>query len=155
MLSKIFLGIYYNLSIWYKLTNKNSTGAVITIVGALITLIVNYLLIPFLGFLACAWATVACYGTMMLMSYFLGQKHYPIPYEWKKVLGYIGISVGLYLAHALIRANIENIWWVHGSATLFMIIFTLIVLIREKAELTKVPLIKNVYRKPAKDYADT
>ena len=151
MLSKIFLGIYYNLSIWYKLTNKNSTGAVITIVGALITLLVNYLFIPSLGFLACAWATVACYGTMMLMSYFLGQKHYPIPYEWKKVLGYIGISVGLYLVHALIRANIENIWWVHGSATLFMIIFTLIVLIREKAELTKVPLIKNVYRKPAKD----
>ena len=147
MLSKIFLGIYYNLSIWYKLTNKNSTGAVITIVGALITLLVNYLLIPSLGFLACAWATVACYGTMMLMSYFLGQKHYPIPYEWKKVLGYIGISVGLYLAHALIRANIENIWWVHGSATFFMIIFTLIILVREKAELTKVPVIKNLYRK--------
>lgn len=151
MLSKIFLGIYYNLSIWYKLTNKNSTGAVITIVGALITLLVNYLLIPSLGFLACAWATVACYGTMMLMSYFLGQKHYPIPYEWKKVLGYIGVSVGLYILHALIRANIENIWWVHGSATLFMIIFSLVVLIREKAELTQVPLIRNVYRKPAKD----
>ena len=149
MLSKIFLGIYYNLSIWYKLTNKNSTGAVITIVGALITLIVNYLLIPSMGFLACAWATVACYGTMMLMSYFLGQKHYPIPYEWKKVLGYIGISVGLYLAHSLIRAYAGNIWWVHGSATLFMVIFTLIVLVREKAELTKVPLIKKLYKRPA------
>ena len=102
-----------------------------------------------MGFLACAWATVACYGTMMLMSYFLGQKHYPIPYEWKKVLGYIGISVGLYLAHALIRAYAGNIWWVHGSATLFMVIFTLIVLVREKAELTKVPLIKKLYKRPA------
>ena len=149
MLSKIFLGIYYNLSIWYKLTNKNSTGAVITIVGAMITLLVNYLLIPSLGFLACAWATVACYGTMMLMSYFLGQKHYPIPYEWKKVLGYIGISVGLYLAHALIRANTGKIWLVHGSATMLMIIFTLIVLVREKAELIKVPLIKKLYKRPA------
>jgi len=146
MLSKIFLGIYYNLSIWYKLTNKNSTGAVITIVGALITLLVNYLFIPSMGYLACAWATVACYGTMMLMSYFLGQKHYPIPYEWKKVLGYIGLSVLLYLGHALIRANTEKIWLVHGSATLLMIIFTLIVLAREKAELTKVPLIKKLYK---------
>jgi len=147
MLSKIFLGIYYNLSIWYKLTNKNSTGAVITIVGALITLLVNYLLIPSLGFLACAWATVACYGTMMLMSYFMGQKHYPIPYEWKKVLGYIGLSVGLYLLHAVIRTNAQSIWLVHGTATLLMFIFTLIVLVREKEELNKVPLIKKLYRK--------
>lgn len=99
-----------------------------------------------MGFLACAWATVACYGTMMLMSYFMGQKHYPIPYEWKKVLGYIGLSVLLYLSHALIRANTGNIWLVHGSATLLMVIFTLIVLVREKAELTKVPLVKKIYR---------
>jgi O-antigen/teichoic acid export membrane protein len=146
MLSKIFLGIYYNLSIWYKLTNKNSTGAVITIVGALITLLVNYLFIPSLGYLACAWATVACYGTMMLMSYFLGQKHYPIPYEWKKVLGYIGLSVLLYLVHALIRANTGKIWLLHGSATLLMLIFIVIVVVREKAELIKIPLIKKLYR---------
>jgi hypothetical protein len=102
-----------------------------------------------MGFLACAWATVACYGTMMLMSYFLGQKHYPIPYEWKKVLGYIGLSVLLYLAHALIRAYSEKIWLVHGSATMLMLIFTLIVLVKEKAELTKVPLIKKLYKRPA------
>jgi hypothetical protein len=92
---------------------------------------------------------VACYGTMMLMSYFLGQKHYPIPYEWKKVLGYIGLSVLLYLAHALIRAYSGKIWLVHASATMLMLIFTLIVLVKEKAELTKVPLIKKLYKRPA------
>lgn len=146
MLSKIFLGIYYNLSIWYKLTNKTSTGAVITIVGALITVLINYLFIPSMGFLACAWATVACYGTMMLMSYFMGQRHYPIPYEWKKVLAYIGLSVCLYLVHTLIRANTENTWLVHGSASLLLVIFTLIVLFREKTELIKVPLVKKLYR---------
>jgi len=87
MLSKIFLGIYYNLSIWYKLTNKNSIGAVITIVGALITLLINYLLIPSMGFLACAWATVACYGTMMLDELFHGAKTLSHPIRMEKSIG--------------------------------------------------------------------
>jgi hypothetical protein len=64
-------------------------------------------------------------------------------------LGYIGLSVLLYLVHALIRANAGKIWLVHGSATMLMLIFTLIVLVKEKAELTKVPLIKKLYKGPA------
>ena len=82
------LGIYYNLSVWYKLTNKTMIGAWITIAGAVITMVVNYFFIPLYGYTACAWATFLCYGTMMVMSYVLGQKYYHVPYAWKKLCLY-------------------------------------------------------------------
>ena len=69
LLANMFLGIYYNLSIWYKLSHKTMSGAWITIVGVLITCIINYLFIPRFGYMACAWATFSCYGAMMILSY--------------------------------------------------------------------------------------
>ena len=99
MLAKIFLGVYYNLSIWYKLTNRTLTGAYITIGGALITLLINYFLIPYWGFMASAISTVCCYGFMMVASYRLGQKFYPVPYAWKKLTAYVVICVLLFLLH--------------------------------------------------------
>ncbi|HEY0355679.1 MAG TPA: oligosaccharide flippase family protein, partial [Flavisolibacter sp.] len=97
-LSKVFLGVYYNLSIWYKLTDKNLYGALITIVGAAITIVVNILLIPEIGYFGSAIATFLCYGFMMVASYILGQKFYPIPYAWKKLVAYLVIVTLLYLA---------------------------------------------------------
>ena len=76
-LGNVFLGIYYNLSIWYKLTNKNMTGAMITIGGAMITVVLNILLIPRFHYLGAAIATFCCYLFMMIVSYIMGQKHYP------------------------------------------------------------------------------
>ena len=83
-LGNVFLGIYYNLSIWYKLTNKNMTGAVITFGGAAITIVLNILLIPRYHYLGAAIATFCCYLFMMIASYLLGQKYYPVPYARKK-----------------------------------------------------------------------
>ena len=139
MVSKIFLGIYYNLAIWYKLTNKNGTGALITIGGAVITVAVNYMLIPHLGYLAAALATVACYGSMMTASYLLGQKHYPIPYDLKKCFGYIGLSVVLFVAHDQLRRMGLTLLPLHGSAIILLMLFFLIILKREKTEFTKIP----------------
>src|SRR5205807_1966405 len=99
LLANIFLGIYINLSIWYRLSNRTTAGAYITGIGAAITLVVNYIFIPHFSYMACAWATFLCYGSMMVISYLWGQKVYPVPYAWKKLVAYIVIVVVLYLLH--------------------------------------------------------
>ncbi len=141
MLSKLFLGIYYNLSIWYKLTNKNKFGALITILGALITIGVNYVLIPTMGFYACALANFLCYGTMMVFSYSQGQKYYGIPYEWKKCLGYISLACILYVIHHLLRiqAPAIAIWILHLTGIFLTTAFIAIVFRVEKNEFSKIP----------------
>jgi O-antigen/teichoic acid export membrane protein len=93
ILANFFLGIYTNLSVWYKLIDKTKIGAYISIIGACITLILNYLLIPKFSYYGSAIATIAAYGSMMLISYYLGQKKYPIPYEIDKISKYLGVSV--------------------------------------------------------------
>jgi len=93
LLANLFLGIYYNLSIWFKLTDKTYYGTLISIIGAVITIVLNYLLIPVLGYLGSSLATLLCYLTMVVISYHLGRKHYPVPYQTWKCLLYIIISV--------------------------------------------------------------
>ena len=93
ILANFFLGIYTNLSVWYKLIDKTHIGAYISIVGAIITLVLNYLLIPSMSYYGSAIATIAAYGSMMLISYYLGNKYYPIPYDIKKIGGYLSISI--------------------------------------------------------------
>jgi O-antigen/teichoic acid export membrane protein len=89
LLANLCLGIYNNLSIWYKLTDKTSYGMYISIIGAIITIVFNLIMIPLIGFMASAWATLAAYGSMMILSYFIGKKHYPVPYDVKKIVGYL------------------------------------------------------------------
>jgi O-antigen/teichoic acid export membrane protein len=93
ILANFFLGIYTNLSVWYKLIDKTHIGAYISIIGAVITLVLNFLLIPKFSYYGSAIATIAAYGSMMLISYFMGNKYYPIPYDMKKIGGYLGLSI--------------------------------------------------------------
>jgi O-antigen/teichoic acid export membrane protein len=93
ILANFFLGIYTNLSVWYKLIDKTYIGAYISIIGAVVTLVLNFLLIPTMSYYGSAIATIAAYGTMMGISYFLGNKYYPIPYDIKKISGYLGLSI--------------------------------------------------------------
>ena len=93
ILANFFLGIYTNLSVWYKLIDKTYIGAYISIVGAVITLVLNFLLIPSMSYYGSAIATIAAYGSMMLISYYLGNKYYPIPYDLKKIGGYLSLSI--------------------------------------------------------------
>lgn len=95
ILANFFLGIYNNLSVWYKLTDKTKMGMYISIVGAIITLVLNFLLIPIWSYMGSAIATISAYGTMMLVSYYLGNKYYPIPYDMKKIMSYLGIAIVL------------------------------------------------------------
>jgi len=93
VLANFFLGIYTNLSVWYKLIDKTKIGAYISIIGALVTLTLNYLLIKEFSYYGSAIATLAAYGTMMIISYKMGQKKYPIPYEINTILKYLGLSI--------------------------------------------------------------
>lgn len=92
ILANFFLGIYTNLSVWYKLIDKTKIGAYISILGAVVTLVLNFLLIPIFSYMGSAIATLAAYGSMMAISYYLGNKHYPIPYDKKRIFGYLGVS---------------------------------------------------------------
>jgi O-antigen/teichoic acid export membrane protein len=95
VLANFFLGIYTNLSVWYKLMDKTKIGAYISLVGALVTLVLNVLLIPIISYMGSAIATIIAYGSMMLISYAMGQKKYPIPYDKKAIFTYLGLAVVL------------------------------------------------------------
>jgi O-antigen/teichoic acid export membrane protein len=140
-LGNVFLGIYYNLSIWYKLTHKNMLGAYITIGGAVITILLNIILIPKYHYLGAAIATFCCYLFMMIVSYMLGQKHYPVPYAKKKLIAYIVLVVLIYLLHLGLVYLWDNNWFNFGTATLLLILFTLFVGKIERKELEKMPVI--------------
>lgn len=147
MMSKLFLGIYYNLSIWYKLTNLNKIGAWITFLGAFITIVINYFLIPSMGFVACAIANFLCYGSMMWISYSLGQKHYPIPYNVKKSIFYIILASGLFLIHNFLRNSGQPLLIVHATGIFLTLLFVVVVIVKEKTELINIPIIQKIYKR--------
>ncbi|SDW10607.1 Membrane protein involved in the export of O-antigen and teichoic acid [Lutibacter oricola] len=106
LLANLFLGVYHNLAIWYKLTDKTRYAMIFSIIGAVITIVVNVLLIPKIGFIASAWATLLAYGTMMILSYFIGKKYYPVPYNLKKSGSYLISSITIaYISFNYYREN--------------------------------------------------
>jgi O-antigen/teichoic acid export membrane protein len=105
LLANLFLGAYYNLSIWYKLTDKTRLGALVSVIGAIITIILNYMWIPSYGYIGAAWSTLVCYLSMAAMSFYLGQHYFPVPYKTKRILSYLALALGTYLVSELIRDN--------------------------------------------------
>jgi len=97
LMANIFLGIYYNLSVWYKLTDKTMVGAYISLAGAGVTILVNLLLIPKYGYIGSAWATLFCYVFMAATSYFIGKRNYYVPYPLLKLTGYFILTLGIFL----------------------------------------------------------
>jgi O-antigen/teichoic acid export membrane protein len=115
LLANVFLGVYYNLSAWYKLTDKTIYGAYIAIGGAALTIALNVILIPILGFRGSACATLACYFSMATVSYYFGQRFFPVPYNIPKLLGYFLLAFGFFLLdHFFIETN-SIIGWVAKS----------------------------------------
>jgi len=95
LLAYLFLGIYHNLSVWYKITDRTKFGAYISVIGAAITLLINLIFIPSFGYMASAGATLLAYFSMTLLSYYFGRKHYPIPYNLKKISIYLILTIVL------------------------------------------------------------
>ena len=146
-LGNIFLGIYYNLSIWYKLSNKNMMGAVITLAGAVLTIVLNIILIPRFHYFGAAIATFCCYLFMMIVSYIMGQKYYPVPYPRKKLIAYLVMVVLIYLLHLGLVHIWANRWFNLASATMLLFSFAWFIIRIERKELQNLPVIgKLLYR---------
>jgi O-antigen/teichoic acid export membrane protein len=135
LLANLFLGIYYNLSVWYKLTNKTKWGAYISLVGAIITITLNLYWIPRIGYTGSAWATFYCYGSMMILSLLIGRKYYPIPYNIGKIALYLGISVGLYFMS--LQFGIQDFWVKMGVNSLLLLAYLGLIYFMERDNIRK------------------
>ncbi len=138
LIANMFLGVYYNLSIWYKLSNKTMAGAWITLLGALITVLINYIAIPHFGYMASAWATFFCYGTMMVVSYQWGQRVYPVPYATKKLIAYFVIALIVYGINTVLHLVSDNQPFNYLFATILLFAFIFFVLRVERKELQSI-----------------
>jgi len=126
LMSNLLLGVFYNLSVWYKITDKTKYGAYISMIGAVVTISMNVLLVPIFGYIGAAWATLSCYVTIVLISYFLGQRHFPIPYPVKALLLYTFGALALFMIHQY-ALNFADIWLNRVFGAVFIIIFAGIV----------------------------
>ena len=107
VLGYVSLGVYINLSVWYKLSDQTKYGLYISGIGAILTIVLNVVFIPKYSYMASAWASLIAYASMMVLSYIWGQKNYPIPYNLKKNLGYIISSIIIvYLSFYVFKRNI-------------------------------------------------
>ena len=111
LIAYLSLGLYYNFSIWYKLTDHTKIGAGIALAGAAVTLLVNYLLIPKIGYMGSAWAALSCYGLMCALSYWIGRKHYPVPYPIGRILSYVLGAVAVYMLSNSLRPTLARSFW--------------------------------------------
>lgn len=109
LLANLFLGIYVNLSIWYKLTDRTLMGAFVSLAGSALTIGLNVWWIPKFGYVGSAWATLACYASMAIVSYLLGRRYYPVAYDVKRVIAYIAMGVALYYAREQLPVSAG--WW--------------------------------------------
>ena len=134
VLANFFLGIYTNLSVWYKLIDKTRIGAYISLIGAAITLALNYLLIPIMSYYGSAIATIAAYGTMMIISYKMGQKNYPIPYDINKIFSYIGLTI-LFSAISFYIPYVRENYYIK---TILLVVFLYFIYYSEKETLVRI-----------------
>lgn len=132
LLANLCLGIYHNLSVWYKVTDRTKFGAYISIFGAIVTLVVNFVLIQYISYMGSAIATLAAYGSMMLLSYYFGKKYYPVPYNLKKIGGYLLLSIGF---------SIVCFYGYPGNlliGTLLLLVFLFLIYFSERKEILKI-----------------
>ena len=135
LMANLVMGIFFNLSIWYKLTNLTRYGAILVLLGALITVVINTVFIPLYGYIASAWAHLICYSTMVIVSYFWSRKHYAIPYRIGRILAYMAAAMAIYLCNRLFLQEMEgykNLW-----ALLLLIVFGTVVVAGERKNFNK------------------
>ncbi|MGC9342049.1 MAG: polysaccharide biosynthesis C-terminal domain-containing protein [Bacteroidales bacterium] len=130
LMANLFMGVFYNLSVWYKLTNRTRFGAILVFTGAIITFLVNYFFIPEFGYQASAWGHFISYLVMITLSYLLGAKYYKINYDLKNIFFYIAFGLGIYLFFNLISLN--NLILLYGLKILFLAGYIIFFLYREE-----------------------
>ena len=143
LMSFVFQGIFFNLSLWYKLTDKTMYGAWFSILGTIIIVIGNFVLVPILSYTGSAWASLACYFVIMLVSYYYGQKHMPIKYDFKTIGLYSAVTLLLYLISLFIDTPYPalNI----GLKSVLIFLF-LILLVKRDFPLKLTPIINRIFK---------
>ncbi len=136
MMAEILMGVYFNLSFWYKLTAKTYWGAIMSAIGCAVLVLVNVILVPKIGYMACAWGGLAGYGTCVLLSFFIGQRHYHVPYPVAAILGWFAFAFAMYAASTMV--NIDNLWLRLGYNTLLLLVFIAAILYSERDLVSKV-----------------
>ena len=134
MMAEIFMGIYFNLSFWYKLTDQTYWGAIISAIGCAVLLAINFLLVPQIGYMACAWGGFAGYGICMVLSYFIGKKKNPVPYKLMPIIGYFALAVGIFLASKYMKEFLypESTIITLIVNTLLMLVYVAVVIYNER-----------------------
>ena len=140
----IGMGVYFNLSFWYKLIDETRWGAYFSLTGCAVLVLINVLLIPRYSYMACAWAGFAGYGTAMLLSYFVGQKKYPIRYDLKSIGRYVLLAAVLYVAAEYIP--IENLWLRLSWRTVLLLVFAAYI-VKHDLPLSRIPLLNRLVAK--------
>ncbi len=135
LMAYLLLGIYYNFSVWFKLTDKTYFGTIITMGGALITILGNYLLIPIIGFTGSSWAALLCYAFMAIVCYAFGQKYFPVPYQIVRMLSYLMVT--FMIAIAVSAFSIANPWISHSFHFLILVIYLAVVYLIERPRWNK------------------
>ncbi len=146
MAAELFFGIYFNLSLWYKLTDQTRWGAYLSLIGLVVTVLGNILFVPEYGYMACAWAAFAANLVMMVVSYFLGQKNYPIQYDLKSAGFYVVIASFLFAGIMFTHGNIGHAGLRLLVNTVLIGIYLLIVL-KKDLPLQQIPIINKYFRK--------
>ena len=139
MAAEIMMGIYFNLSFWYKIIDKTIWGAVFSGIGCAVLLLVNIIFVPRYGYMACAWGGFAGYGVAMLASYFVGQKYYPLNYPLKDIALYVWLTIMAFTVMVIVRGS-QSLLVSLSVNTLFILLF-LVVIIRRDLPMSKLPVI--------------
>ena len=139
------MGVYFNLSFWYKLIDKTIYGAWFSLAGCLVLFAVNILMIPKYGYWACAWGGVAGYGTAMVLSYFVGQKKNPIPYPLKSIAFYVGMTIIYTVLMYTLTSTLPT--WAQLLANTILIIGFLAFVVKYDLPLSSLPIIGRYFRK--------
>lgn len=130
LLGNLFFGVFFSLSLWYKLSDKTRYGAIMAIIGSVLTIILNIMLVPRIGYLGAAYAVFICFGFMMIVSYLLGQKYYPVPYDIKRIAFYFVFAMFLFAIGTQIK--MENQWLKMLAKTPLLLAFIGLVIHKEK-----------------------
>ena len=144
MAAEIMMGIYFNLSFWYKLIDKTVHGAWFSAAGCLVLVAVNVLFVPKFSYMACAWGGVAGYGTAMVLSYVIGQKKYPINYPVKSIMVYVVIAAVLYVGMNLANEHLSRLWALVANTVLLIVFMGYIV--SKDMPLKRLPIVGKYFR---------
>ena len=145
MAAEIMMGIYFNLSFWYKITDKTIWGAWFSGIGCVVLLAVNYFFVPKYGYMACAWGGVAGYGVAMITSYIAGQKYYPLNYPLKEITLYTILAAIAFVAMTLLRESLPL--WLSITVNTLLILAFLALIIKRDLPLSKLPVVGKYFKK--------